>query len=200
MPSTNGTVHPGGRLFRNNQIKNELSASVTSECTRRNSNLSSTRWLCCAKLAAVALSFLYANPYLPVIGDLEFNFVSATFYIALIGLPPKFGWTIPCLVVGFWLTPIIFAFRVNGSFAEDLTTAIAGGMIGLTFGLVLDIQHHRAIGQAAEIDRTGPLPDTTNGESIGEQRPLLTAAPTPPDMRVRIRRFGEVEQVRSRDS
>ena len=133
-----------------------------TDCTRRNSNLPSTRWLWSAKVAAGVLGFLYAIPHLPLIGEHEFNFVSATFYIALIGLLPRFGWTIPCLVVGFWLTPMIFAFRVNGSFAEDLTTAIIGGIIGLMFGLVLDIQYHNTIGHTQRIDRNGPLTETSN--------------------------------------
>ena len=134
-----------------------------SKRRHQNLNLTSRRWLWCAKVAAVVLSFLYAIPHLPVIGEPEFNFVSATFCIALIGLIPKFGWTIPCLVVGFWLTPMIFAFRVNGSFAEDLTTAITGGIIGLMIGLVLDIQQHHSIGGIPKIDRNGPLPTSDGG-------------------------------------
>lgn len=110
------------------------------------SNLQSRRWLWCAKVVAIVLSFLYAIPHLPVIGEPEFNFVSTTFCIALVGMIPKFGWTIPCLVIGFWLAPLLFAFRVNGSFAEDLATAIAGGIIGLMIGLVLDFQQHHAVG------------------------------------------------------
>ena len=108
------------------------------------------------------LSFLFAVPDLPVTGDPELNFISATFYIALIGLFPKLGWTVPCLVIGFWLTPLIFAFRVNGSFAEDLTTAITGGIIGLAIGLVIDIETHQAISQISEPDRDGPTPDTSS--------------------------------------
>ena len=134
-----------------------------SERRHQNLNLPSRRWLWCAKVAAIVLSFFYAIPHLPVIGEPEFNFVSVTFYIALVGLIPKFGWTFPCLVIGFWLAPMIFAFRVNGSFAEDLTTAITGGIIGLMIGLVLDFQQQHAISQLQKIDRNGPLPDTSNG-------------------------------------
>lgn len=102
----------------------------------------SARLLWCAKFAAVVLSLLFTIPNLPFVGDYELNFVSATFYIALIGLIPRFGWTIPCMILGFWLTPMLFAFRVNGSFAEDLTTAIIGGTIGLIVGVILDVQNH----------------------------------------------------------
>ena len=134
-----------------------------SERRHHNSSLPSPRWLWCAKVGAIVLSFLYSIPYLPVVGEPEFNFVSTTFCIALVGLIPKFGWTIPCLVIGFWLAPMIFAFRVNGSFAEDLTTAILGGIIGLMTGLVLDFQQHHAVGQIQEIDRNDSLPRTSNG-------------------------------------
>ncbi len=97
-----------------------------------------THWsLWIVKLFAVVISLTFAIPEFP-----ELNFVSVTFYIAIIGLLPWFRWTIPCLIVGFWLAPILFAFRVNGSFAEDLTTAIVGGIIGFSIGLFLDIQNH----------------------------------------------------------
>jgi hypothetical protein len=98
-----------------------------------------------------------------MVGEPEFNFVSATFCIALVGLIPKFGWTIPCLVIGFWLTPMLFAFRVNGSFAEDLTTAIAGGIIGLVTGLMLDFRKHHSISQNHQLDGNDPLHDAPNG-------------------------------------
>ena len=58
-------------------------------------------WLMCTKMAAVVLSFLYASPHLPFVGALELNFVSATLLIAFVGLVPRFGWTIPILVLGF---------------------------------------------------------------------------------------------------
>ena len=134
-----------------------------SERSHQNLSNLSRRWLWCTKVAAVVLSLLFAIPHLPLTGEPELNFITATFFIALIGLLPIFGWTIPCIVVGFWLTPMLFAFRVNGSFAEDLTTAITGGIIGLAIGLVLDIQKHNAISQIPELNRDAPLPDTSNG-------------------------------------
>ena len=116
-------------------------------------NRSTSRLLWGVKLAAILLSLLYALPNLPIVGDLDLNFVSVTFYISLLGLIPRFGWTIPTLVLGFWLTPMIFAFRVNGSFAEDLTACIIGGSIGLVVGLIIDLQLHKT---------NAPLPDTPN--------------------------------------
>ena len=97
-------------------------------------------WLMCTKMAAVVLSFLYASPHLPFVGALELNFVSATLLIAFVGLVPRFGWTIPMLVLGFWVTPMLIAFRVDGSFAEDLTACIAGGVLGLLFGIAIDLK------------------------------------------------------------
>ncbi len=122
----------------------------------------SHRWLWCAKVAAVILSLLFAFPHLPVIGESELNFISTMFYIALMGLIPKFGWTIPCLTIGFWLTPIVFAFRVNGSSAEDLTAAITGGIIGLAAGVILDIQKHQTSLRIANLDANVALPDSPN--------------------------------------
>jgi len=120
------------------------------------------RWMWCTKLAAVVLSLLFASPNLPILGEPTLNFVSATFYIALVGLIPRFGWTTPSLILGFWLTPMLFAFRVNGSFAEDLTTAITGGIIGLLIGLMLDIQKHHTDSTNVNLGPNASLPDGPN--------------------------------------
>ena len=117
----------------------EMSESNLNYLLRTNS----TRMLWCGKLFAVVLSFLFAFRSLPFVGEPELNLPSATFCIALVGMTPKFGWTIPFIIIGFWLTPLFFAFRVNGSFAEDLTAMIIGGIIGLASGLLVDIQLHR---------------------------------------------------------
>ena len=117
----------------------EMSESNINYLLRKNS----TRILLCSKLLAVALSFMFAFRSLPFIGEPELNLPSATFCIALVGMIPKFGWTIPSIINGLWLTPLLFALRVNGSFAKDLTAMIIGGIIGLAIGLLLDIRLDR---------------------------------------------------------
>ena len=125
---------------------------MVNDSQPRNSTANKSCWpLWIIKLLALILSLSFAISEFP-----ELNFVSATFYIALVGLIPWFGWTIPCLIVGFWLTPILFAFRVNGSFAEDLTTAIIGGIIGLAIGVLLEIQKHLTMATNSELDTNIP--------------------------------------------
>jgi len=103
----------------------------------------SRRWLWCAKLLALTLSLLFAFPHLPITGEPEMNFITAMFGVSVVSLIPAMGWTTPCLAIGFWLSPILFAFRINGSFAEDLTAAIVGGMVGCLVGFALDYQKHQ---------------------------------------------------------